>query len=278
MKKKSFIFIALVFCALMFTIPTNAMAKGIFEHQDTVVPANQVVDDVVVVGADTTIWGTVNDSVIIFNGNLNLKASAKVNGFVLVVGGKIQQEQGALISDEIINLSFDKATQNSLLIGGGLVIGSWLLQLTVSIILILLPVLTILMLKQHIQPFVVHARQSPGRLLYIGFFSSLILIALNVLLLVTIIGIPVAILILVLTLLTFVIGLAALSMLVGERIQGTFGRSNWVISLTGSILLVSLMNIPLVGVILFLGILLFSIGIMTLWMLEKTKRKPSTKL
>jgi hypothetical protein len=274
-KKKSMIFIALMFCALLFTIPTNAMAKGVFEHQDTVVPANQVVDDVVVVGADTTIWGTVNDSVIVFNGDLNLKASAKVNGFVLVVGGKIQQEQGAFISDEIINLSFDKATQNSLLIGGGLVIGTWLLQLTVTIILILLPLLTILILKQRIQPFMTHARQSPGRLMYIGFFSSLILIALTVLLLVTVIGIPLAILLLVLVMLAFIIGMAALSIIVGEKIQGTFGRSNWIISLTGLILMVSLMNIPLVGIILFLGILLFSIGVITLWILEKAKRKPT---
>jgi hypothetical protein len=274
-KKKRLFFIALMFCALLFTIPTNAMAKGIFEHQDTVVPANQVVDDVVVVGADTTIWGTVNDSVIVFNGDLNLKASAKVNGFVLVVGGKIQQEQGAFISDEIINLSFDKATQNSLLIGGGLVIGTWLLQLTISIILILLPLLTILILKQRIHPFMTHARQSLGRLLYIGFFSSLILVALTVLLLVTVIGIPLAILLLVLVLLAFIIGMAALSIIVGEKIQGTFGHSNWIISLTGLILLVSLMNIPLVGMILFLGILLFSFGVITLWILEKAKRKPT---
>lgn len=253
-------------------IPTSAMAKGIFEHQDTVVPANQVVDDVVVVGADTTIWGTVNDSVIVFNGNLQLKASAKVNGFVLVVGGQIQQEEGAFIADEIINLSFDKATQNSLLIGGGLVIGTWLLQLAISIVLIVLPVLTILILKKRIDPFVVHARQASGRLLVIGFFSSLILIALTVLLLVTIIGIPFAIVLLIAVLLANIIGMAALSMIVGEKVQGMFGRSNWVISLTGSILLVSLMNIPLVGVILYVGILVFSIGILTLWILGKTKK------
>ncbi|WNR45308.1 hypothetical protein [Paenibacillus roseipurpureus] len=67
--------------------------------------------------------------------------------------------------------------------------------------------------------------------------------------------------------------MAALSIVVGEKIQGTFGRSNWFISLTGLILLVSLMNIPLVGVILFFGILLFSIGVITLWILEKTKKK-----
>jgi hypothetical protein len=277
MKKKSVIFIVLMFYALMFIMPTNAMAKGVFEHQNTIVPGNQTVDDVVVVGGDATIMGTVNDSVVVINGNVDLKASAKINGFVLVLGGNVQQEQGAVVMDEIINLSFDNATKNSLLIGGGLVVGTWLVQLALNVLLVMLPVLTVYLCKQRINPFVDHARKSPGYLLYIGFFSSLILIALTVLLLVTIIGIPFAILIMVIVALAFIIGMAALSILIGERIQWTMGRSEWLIALTGSILLVSFMNIPFIGVILFFGVLLFSIGFMTLWLLGKIRRKPSLK-
>jgi hypothetical protein len=62
-------------------------------------------------------------------------------------------------------------------------------------------------------------------------------------------------------------------MLVGEKIQGAVGRSDWLIALTGSILLVSLMNVPFIDVLLFLVIVVFSIGIITLWILEKLKRK-----
>lgn len=276
-KKHSMMIVALLFAGLFFMMPTNAMAKGIFEHNDTIVPENQRIDDVIVVGGDATIWGTVNDSVIVLNGNVDLKESAKINGFVLVIGGNVQQEQGAVIKDEIINLSFNNATKNSLLIGGGLVVGTWLLQLAVSIVFVILSVLTVFLSKQRINSFVDRARQSPGYFLYIGFFSSLILIAMTVLLLLTIIGIPIAMFIFVFVVLAFVIGLSVLSMLVGERIQGTFNRSNWMISLTGSILLVSLMNVPLIGGLLFLGVAVFSIGIMTLWILEKLKRKPTTK-
>lgn len=270
--KNPIIFVFLLFVGLFFMMPTNAMAKGIFEHQDTIVPANQTVDDVVVVGGDATILGTVNDSVIVFNGTVDLKASAKINGFVLVVGGNIQQEHGSVIKDEIINLSFDHATKNSLLFGGGLIVGTWLLQLAVGVLLVILPVLTVFLCKGRIHPFVESARQSPGKLLYVGFFNSLILIALSILLLVTIIGIPVAMLIFLFVMLASVVGLAALSMIVGEKIQGTFGRSDWLIALTGSILLVSLMNVPFIGGLLFLGIVVFSTGYMTLWILEKLKR------
>jgi O-antigen/teichoic acid export membrane protein len=163
------------------------------------------------------------------------------------------------------------------LIGGGLVAGTRLLQLALSVLFVILPVLTVFLSKQRINPFVDHARTSPGYLLYIGFFSSLILIALTVLLLVTIIGIPFALIIVVLVVIAFVIGMAALSILIGERIQGIIGQSDWLIALTGSILLVSIMNVPFIGVILFLGVLLFSNGFMTLWLLEKIRRKPVVK-
>ncbi len=270
------IYMALLIMGLFFGMPTNAMAKGIFEHQNTTVPANQTVDDVVVVGGDATILGTVKDSVIVFNGNLDLKASAKINGFVVVVGGQILQEHGAFIKDEIINLSLDHATLNSLMIGGGLVIGTWLLQLAVSVLLVLLPILAVFLGKGRIHPYVERARRTPGYFIYIGFFSTLILIALSVLLLITVIGIPVALLIFLYVGLASVFGLAVLSMLVGERIQVAIGRSDWIVALTGSIVLVSLMNVPFIGGLLLLGIVVFSTGVMTLWVLEKLKRKTTT--
>ncbi|MDQ0497062.1 hypothetical protein [Paenibacillus brasilensis] len=275
-RRHSMIYVALLIMTLFFWVPANAMAKGIFEHQNTTVPVNQTTDDVVVVGGDATILGTVKNSVIVFNGDLDLKASAKINGFVVVVGGQVLQEPGSFIRDEIINLSFDHATLNSLMIGGGLVIGTWLLQLAVSVLLVILPVIAVFLSKGRIHLFVERARRTPGHFIYIGFFSTLILVALSVLLLITVIGIPIALLIMLFVGLASVFGLAVLSMLVGERIQVAMGRSDWSIALTGSIVLVSLLNVPFVGGLLLLGIVIFSTGVMTLWILEKLKRKTTT--
>lgn len=275
MNTRSFFILTVLLCAFMLISPTNVKAKGILEHQSTVIPENQTVDDVAVIGGDVTIHGSVKNSVIVLNGDVDIKASAKINGFVLVIGGKVQQEQGAIITDDVIDLSLDSATKNSFMIGGGLVVGTWLLQLAVSVLFIVLTVLTVILGKQRIDPYVNRVRQSIGYPLYVGFFIGLILIALTVLLLVTIIGIPFVILLLILLLLSFVSGSAVLSMLVGERIQGIFGRSNWIVSLAGSVLLISCMNVPLIGVLLFLGVMFFSIGITTLWILEKIQRKPA---
>jgi len=254
-------------------IPNQVMAKGIFEHQDTMVPENQIVDEVIVIGGDATIAGIVSDAVIVFNGDVDLTSTAKVNGIVLVIGGKLRQEQGAVISDDVIHFSLDTATKNSLLIGGGLVVGTWLAQLATSILFILLSVLIVFVSKGRILALVDRVRRAPGSLLSIGFFSSLILIALSVVLLVTVIGIPLAVLIFMIMGLAFMYGTAILSMVIGATIQVTRGRPDWVVALAGSIVLVSFLNIPLLGVVLILGIAVFSVGVMTLWALERWRRK-----
>lgn len=272
MIRKSVIFLALLLGFLLLISPANAMAKGIFEHQNTVVPANQSVDNVVAVGGDVTIQGNVKDSVVVLNGDVSIKASAKINGSVIVIGGKLQQEQGAVIADEVMNISLDTATQNSFMFGGGLVVGTWLLQLAASVLFVIPPVLTVFLSKRRLEPHVDRVRQSPGYPLYIGFFTGLILIAVTMLLFVSVVGIPLAIILLIFVVVSFIYGLALLSILTGEKIQGIFGRSNWIVSLAGSVLLVSFMNVPLIGGILFLGVMFFSIGITTLWMLGKFKR------
>jgi hypothetical protein len=258
---------------LLLSFPTGAMAKGLLEHQDTVVPEGQTVYDVVVLGGDATISGTVEDSVIVFNGDVHLEASAVVNGFVLVVGGNVQQENGASVADEVVAISLDTATQNSLLIGGGMVVGMWLLQLAIFVVLVLLSVAIAAVGKRRFASFVNRGSQAPGRTIYIGFFSGLILAALILLLLLSVIGIPVAVLLLLLGLVAFVFGMAVLSMLVGERIHGAAGRSPWLTACIGAVVLAALLNIPLIGFILSVCMELFALGLLSLWVLERRKRK-----
>ncbi|UJF35653.1 hypothetical protein [Paenibacillus hexagrammi] len=272
--KHSMLTISILLVCFLLLLPTHAMAKGIFDHQNTIVPENQSVDDVIVIGGDATILGTVTDGVIVFNGDVNLKSSAKVNGFVFVIGGNVRAEQGAVVTDEIIDFSFDTATKNSLLIGGGIVVGTWLSQLAVSILLVMLSVLIVFVSKSRMNSFVDRARRAPGSLLSIGFFSSLILIALSVLLFIMIIGIPLAVMILIFIVFAFIYGFAVLSMVVGSYIRLSHASPDWLVALTGSAVLVSFMNIPLIGALLFFLIMVYSIGIITLWVLEKWKKRP----
>ena len=250
------------------------MAKSIFEHQSATVPENQTVNDVVVIGGDATILGTVSSSVIVFNGDAYIRSTGHIKGLVLVVGGKVQQESGAEIANDIIAISLDNATQNSLLIGGGLVLGIWAIQLIGTLIMLLIPALIIAIGNRRVSPFI--ERYDPtsfGRLLYTGFLSGLILVALSLLLLLTVVGIPLLLVIALIVLVSFAAGLTAVSSHLGNQIRGLAHRADWVKVIAGASIVTAAVNIPLIGMIILLAIVLLSLGITTQWIVEKTKKK-----
>lgn len=265
---KKLIMFHILFSFIITLLPSNVMAKSIFEHQDTTVPANQIVDDVIVVGGDANVSGTINDALIVFNGDVDLKATAKITGMVLVVGGKLHQEHGATVTGEVINISLDNQTSNSLLIGGGLVVGLWFVQLALSILLIIIPTFLTFVLKNRIDSMVQLVHQSFGRIFLTGFFVSLIVLAITILLSITVIGLPIVALLLLFVLILFILGLTSISQIIGERIQGLSEKRPIVVA-AGSLITVSLFNIPYVGVLFIIGLLLISLGSSTFWVLEK---------
>jgi hypothetical protein len=259
-------------------LTSTTMAKGFFEHQDTIISENQTVNEVVVVGGDATVSGKVVNNVIVVNGNAILKSSAHIKGMVLVIGGTITQESGAIIEDDIIGISLDNATKNSLLIGGGLLVSVWLLQFLASILLIATPMLIVFLLKQRMDPFVQLVRDKSGRAISIGFFCSLLAIAFSILLIITVIGIPVVLIIILLIALSVILGITALSLILGEKIQLIMPyKQVWLTTGIGATVIVSLMNIPIIGIILMLGAMWLSMGIVTMWSYGKLKRRRTAK-
>jgi hypothetical protein len=271
--RKTKYFVYLVLLALLL-LPSTAMATSIFEHQSVNVPVNQSVDDVVVIGADADIWGTVNSSVIVVNGTANIHSSAHIKGIVVIIGGKLQQDNGAEILNNIYDISFDNATKNSLLIGGGLLLGIWMIQLAGSLMIVLIPMLMLLFGKQRIASFInKYKAESQVRLLYTGFFSGLLLSAASLLLILTIIGIPFILIIGLIALVSFIIGITIVSYIIGERFQGSSEKVDWIKATIGSFILMAAINIPIVGLFILLVVLLYSLGITTTWVVEKTKNK-----
>jgi hypothetical protein len=271
--KKAIVMIALTFIFYL-SLPSTTMAKGFFEHQDTVIAENQTVNEVVVVGGDATVSGNVENNVIVVNGDAIINSSAHIKGMVLVIGGKITQAPGAIIEDDIIGISLDNSTKNSLLIGSGLLVSVWVLQFLLSLLLITLPMLLVFLLKQRMHPFVQLVRNKSGLAIGVGFFSSLLGIAISLLLIITVIGIPLILIILLLIALSVLIGVTALSLILGEKIHLILPRKQaWFTTGIGATLVVSLMNIPIVGFIIILGVIWLSLGMVTIWVIGKIKRK-----
>jgi hypothetical protein len=257
-----------VWCVLFLfsaVVPASAAGGDWFRHQDTIVTQDQQVENVVVAGGDVEIRGTVRDAVLVLNGNLTIKKTARIKGGVFVFGGVIKQETGASVSDNVLNLSLDTPTQNNLLAAGGALVGYWFLKLAVSLVLLIVPIFIAVAAKDRIMVFSKQIHHSFRQLVLIGLAVTLLLGSLLVLLSLTVLGIPVALVILAVLLLFFFIGLASAAVWIGQMIpgfQGNFPLS----SLSGAAVLIAGFNFPLFGLILFCLVVCLSMGMMALWM------------
>jgi hypothetical protein len=273
---KKIVFPLSIMLLFMLLIPGIASAKSIFEHSNTTIPAGETINDLYVVGGDASVFGHVTGAVVVINGNLLLSSSSHVEGVVLVIGGEIQQVPGAKLANNVYNLSLDSQTQNSLLMGGGLVLGLWVLQLTASLLFVLIPVLILIIGRQKAVSFIDKYRQeSARRLLYTGLLSCLILTAISLLLLVTIIGIPLLIVVLIIMFAAFALGGTVVSYRIGELFKGTSQMSEWLKVLLGTSVIVAFANIPIIGWVVIGLVMLISLGICTQWIAGKRSKKQS---
>lgn len=255
-------------------VPQSTFAASLFEHQDTTILVNQVVDDVVVVGGDVTIAGTVGNAVVVVNGDVRFEPTAVVKGAIVVIGGKLRQEEGAVVTNDVVNIAFDDATSNSLLIGAGLIIGLSALKLSASIVMIALPVLFVALGKRRATAFAERYRSAPkGKLLAVGFFAGVLLVAASVMLLLSIVGIPLIVVLAILFAAALALGLTVVSAAIGDRIRFAADRADWAKCGVGAMILVSAMNVPIFGIFLSIALSFFSLGVATSWLFSKMKRR-----
>lgn len=259
-------------------VPQSTFAASLFEHQDTTIPANQAVEDVVVIGGDVTVAGTVDNAVVVVNGDVRFEPTAVVKGAVVVIGGKLRQEEGATVTSDIVNIAFDDATSNSLIIGAGLVIGIGALKLSASIVMIALPALLVALGKRRTIAFADRYRNAPkGKLLAAGFFAAVLLVAASIMLLLTIVGIPLILLVAIVFAASLALGLAVVGLAIGDQIRFASGRPEWVKCAIGAVIPISMMNVPIIGLFLFIALALFSLGVATSWIFSSInwrRRKP----
>lgn len=264
--------IPMLLCFLLF--PGTTEAKSLFEHQDTTVSSSQTVEDVVVVGGDASIAGTVNNTVVVVHGDLRVRSTARIKGAVVLIGGSLILEEGADVTNDIVNVSFDSATANSLVIGSGMLIGYGAVKLAASLLMLILPVLIVLIGKRKTDVLFDRYRQTPrGPLFAAGFFAALMLAAVSVLLLLSIVAIPFILIVILLALSALSLGLTIVGQTLGEQIRATADRPAWVRTGAGAVILVSAMNVPFVGGCIFLALLIYSLGIATSWTASKLRRR-----
>ncbi len=269
-----FIVLTLIICTVK---PVFAKDRNVIDDEPIVIQTGQTIDNVVSFGHKTVVNGHVSDAVIVLNGDLNLGRSSKVRGLVLVIGGHVHQATGAHIGAEVYSFSFTNDRYNSFIIAGLLLLAIWTISLALSLFLIILSVVTGLLLRKRLLTFTAPIKLAYGKLLVIGALTSIVLTALVLVLTFTIIGIPLAIILCIIPLVFFFIGLSALSELLGKAIIKTEHSQGWLQKLCGAAILIAGMNIPFIGIFVWLGMLWLSTGLMTMWFYDKLKKRTKTK-
>jgi len=267
MKKNIISLLVILITAILCFYPQGVSARSLFEHSATSVPEGQTVDDLYVFGGNADIYGHASGAVIVINGNLHLAETAQVDGVIVVIGGRITQEKGAVIGEDIYHITLDTGTQNSLLIGGGMVAAMWFIQLAGSLLLILIPLIFYLCGGRKAKSWVKRQPITSWRKqLYLGVLGSAILIAFSLLCIVTLVGIPLLLVVFLVLLVAFIMGITSFSYLIGGLIQEQWASNEWIRLVIGASLIVAFMNIPFIGWLVWLLVVVLSLGTFTHWL------------
>lgn len=182
---------------------------------DAEVPAGERVEgDVVAIFGDVMIEGEVSGNAVAVFGSVRLSPGARVNGDAVAVGGLLDQPAGANVGGESVSIGFLPISWGVPALGVvlGAVFVGWLASLFLGWILILL-------FPTRMLRIAATASQRTGGSLVLGLLSGPLLIIAIVLLLVTVIGIPLAFVLPVAYLLAVWAGQLALTYALGCRLM-----------------------------------------------------------
>lgn len=253
---------------LLLLFPGNASADELSSQfggtTPLTLPAGQTVESVLALSTDAHIAGTVQDIVLVINGDVYLEPTARID-LVIDIGGQVINPSNVTAKTGILRLSFTKKFMNELFLGLAMILGLWLVRLVISILGIVLLTGLGFLFRNRLKQEETLLKTYPLRLLSIGLAAFFIILGLIITLSLTVIGIPLAILILIIATGASLLGILPVLRHIGkailsEKILEYPTLTQWFIF---ALLFVSVLNLPLLGFIVLLGVLLMSLGIVT---------------
>ncbi len=186
---------------------------------DAEVPAGQRVEgDVVAVFGSVTVKGEVSGNAVSVFGSLRLEPGAVVDGDAVAVGGVLDQQPGATVSGQSVSIEpgFDRHRIPGLVLGHS---GVLLLLVLAAILPVLAGWLFLLIAPSRMLRVAVTATRRPFVSLLLGLVAGPLMIIALVLLLVTVVGIPIALLLPILFCLVAWAGQVATTYVMGCRLM-----------------------------------------------------------
>jgi hypothetical protein len=248
----------LFLCFLL--LPNLAFAANIIRiGEDTKIPIDMEVEDVIVINGSAEVSGRVLGNVVVIGGNTRLNTSAYVNKDVVCLGGKITDITGSIVNGSKVEIGGVIAWKSLpfFSIMKILMVG-FLYKISTAIILLLLSIFFVLMWPNQIRFAAQEASTDLVKSTLVGVFTVALLTPLCIGFAITVFGLPIAFALLVFLLVASWFGIACMAYLVGNKISSNFSPVMAVV--VGLIILKFVHFVPFVGTILYFIAILPGIG------------------
>ena len=252
--------------------PSDPPVPDVIDFKDVFIPPDAFVEHVVVVGGNVTIAGAVSDEVVVINGNLTLLPTAQLEKRAFVLGGRFTKEAGATVKKGIVNLEASSTNITSILLAALLVFLWGFVQLAVTFTLVIILPLLSWGFRSRCRQLELVCQFSCGKAVALGLLSGLAFLLLESLLIVSVIGMPLALFTGLFFLLTAIFGASGVCLAIGGRLAaktGEFEKPAWVRTLYGAIVGALVANIPFLGTLFLTFILLLGVGLVSLAFMQK---------
>ena len=203
--------------------------------EDIILEEGEVVNgDVVAIGGDIQIAGKVTGDVAAVGGDVVAKSTAIIRGDAVSVGGKVRKEPGAQIRGSRIATPFFPFPPKSFLRWGTMgwkgprfypyprLFAGARFTIVLFFVFLFLTILITLFLPNHIKRINASIEEGFLKAGLVGFLADILILPIFVMLCITVIGIPVALLVEPIVLfVALILGFAGISFFLGEKINQT---------------------------------------------------------
>jgi uncharacterized membrane protein len=209
-------------------IQVNAGGEDIVKFgKDVVVVEDETIDgDVVVIGGKIDVRGTVTGNAVAVGGDVSVASTGEIEGDAVSVGGEVKKEPGAVVRGQKATVSFGPKGLFKFphfmfppFMGGfyGFALFARIFKI---IFFLFLGIVVISIAPKNVAKVKDKIRQDFLKSALVGFAAEILILPIFLILIVTIIGIPVALLIEpLLVLAALILGYTATSYFVGEKLK-----------------------------------------------------------